>query len=217
TFRVNDTFDFDSIVVQGTSDITKQNQTAKDVTDTTFAGGFKFEANDKFSFGGVYKQGAKYKAPTFAASSDTNFNFAKVGDTTFHVPDIYGLGVSFRPIPVLTINADAVRVNYSNLVDDFISINADVRAVAKPFAAKDVTEAHLGAEYFFSTKIPFALRAGYWRDPAHSLQYVGPLTSPNRVASAILFPKGENHNHISAGAGLAWPRFQIDVGYDRSS
>jgi long-subunit fatty acid transport protein len=217
TFRVNDVFDFDSIVVQGTSDITKQNQTAKDVTDVTFAGGFKFEANDKFSFGGVYKQGAKYKAPTFAASSDTNFNFLKVGDTTFHVPDIYGAGVSIRPIPTLTINADAVRVKYSNLVDNFISINSDVRAVDKPFAAEDVTEAHIGAEYFFSTKIPFALRAGYWRDPAHSLQYAGPLTSPNRVASAILFPKGENHNHISAGAGLAWPRFQIDFGYDRSS
>jgi long-subunit fatty acid transport protein len=216
TFRVNDTFDFDSISVQATSDITKNNQTAKDVHDVTFAGGFKFEASDKLSFGGVYKQGAKYQTPTFAANSDTNFDFVKVADTTFHVPDIYGVGISFRPIPVLTINADAVRVKYSNLVDAFVSINQSVRDAGNPFVAKDATEAHLGAEYFFSTKIPFALRAGYWRDPAHSIQYNGPLNDPNRVAAAILFPKGSNHNHVSAGAGLAWPRFQIDFGYDRS-
>jgi long-subunit fatty acid transport protein len=216
TFRVNDTFDFDSISVQATSDITKNNQTAKDVHDVTFAGGFKFEANDKLSFGGVYKQGAKYQTPTFAANSDTNFNFVKVADTTFHVPDIYGVGISFRPIPVLTINADAVRVKYSNLVDAFVSINQSVRDAGNPFVAKDATEAHIGAEYFFSTKIPFALRAGYWRDPSHAIQYNGPLNDPNRVAAAILFPKGENHNHVSAGAGLAWPRFQIDFGYDRS-
>lgn len=216
TFRVNDTFDFDSISVQATSDITKNNQTAKDVHDVTFAGGFKFEANDKLSFGGVYKQGAKYQTPTFAANSDTSFNFVKVADTTFHVPDIYGVGISFRPIPVLTINADAVRVKYSNLVDAFVSINQSVRDAGNPFVAKDATEAHVGAEYFFSTKIPFALRAGYWRDPSHAIQYNGPLNDPNRVAAAILFPKGENHNHVSAGAGLAWPRFQIDFGYDRS-
>jgi long-subunit fatty acid transport protein len=216
TFRVDDAFDFDSISVQATSDIRKNNETAKDVTDTTFAGGFKFEVNDKFSFGGVFKQGAQYKTPTFAANADTNFEFAKVGDTTFHVPDIYGVGFSLRPIPALTINADAVRVKYSNLVDNFISINQSVRDVGNPFFADDVTEIHLGAEYFFSTKIPFAIRGGAWRDPKHSLEYRGPLTEANRVASAILFPKGQDQTHVSIGAGLAWPRFQIDFGYDRS-
>jgi len=216
TFRVNDTFNFDSISVQGTSDITKNNQKAQDVHDITFAGGFKFEVTDKFSFGGVYKQGAKYNAPTFAANSDTNFTFVKVADTTFHVPDVYGVGVSYRPIPVLTLNVDAVRVTYSNLVDNFVSINAVVRAVPHPFVAKDITELHAGAEYFFSTKIPIALRGGYWREPAHSLQYNGPLNHQDRVAAAILFPKGQDQNHIAVGAGLAWPRFQIDAGYDRS-
>ena len=137
-------------------------------------------------------------------------------DTTFHIPDVYGLGISYRPIPVLTVNVDAVHVAYSNLVDNFVSINASVREVSHPFVANDITELHAGAEYFFSTKIPFAIRGGYWREPAHSLQYNGPLNDPNRVAAAILFPKGQNQNHISAGAGLAWPRFQIDAGYDRS-
>src|SRR6185295_10710232 len=103
-----------------------------------------------------------------------------------------------------------------NLVDDFVSINEDVRALDKAYRANDVTELHLGAEYFFSTKIPLALRAGYWRDPAHSVEFRGPMSSPSAVASAILYPKGETTNHISAGVGLAWPRFQIDAAYDRS-
>ena len=34
--------------------------------------------------------------------------------------------------------------------------------------------------------------------------------------AAVLFPKTKNLTHISIGAGLAWPRFQIDAAYDRS-
>ena len=216
TFRVTPTFDFSSISVQATSDVTNENSKAKDKTDWTIAGGVKWSPNDKFSAGAVYKQGAKFVSPTFAANSDTQFEFVKVSDTTFHIPDVYGVGVSYRPIPVLTINADAVHVTYSNLVDNFISINEDIRSIDKAYKASDVTEYHLGAEYFFAGKIPVALRGGVWRDPAHSIEFRGPLTLPDAVAAAILYPKGTNQNHISIGAGLAWPRFQIDGAYDRS-
>jgi long-chain fatty acid transport protein len=216
TFRVTPTGDFSSISVQATSDITSNNDVAKDKSDITFAGGFKWAPTDKFSIGGVYKQGAKFIAPTFAANEATNLKYVKAADTTFHIPDVYGVGVSVRPIPVLTINADAVRVKYSNLVDDFVSINANVRAIDKAYSAADALELHLGGEYFFSTKIPFAVRAGYWRDPQHSITYQGPLTNADEVAAAVLFPKTKSLNHISIGAGLAWPRFQIDAAYDRS-
>lgn len=216
TFRVTPTGDFSSISVQATSDIRSNNDVAKDKTDLTFSGGFKWAPSDKFSVGGVYKQGAKFAAPTFAATESTNFDYVKAADTVFHMPDIYGAGVSFRPMPVLTINADAVRVKYSNLVDNFVSINADVRTIDNAYKAADATELHLGGEYFFSTKIPFAMRAGYWRDPEHSITYQGPLTTPDRVGAAILFPKTKSENHLSVGAGLAWPRFQIDAAYDTS-
>ncbi|MEK6373736.1 MAG: hypothetical protein AABO58_13700 [Acidobacteriota bacterium] len=216
TFRVTDTFDFSSISVQATSDIRGNLDKAEDVDDVTFAGGMKWALTDKFSMGAVFKQGAKFPAPTFAANANTDFDFVKVADTVFHIPDVYGVGFSVRPIPALTINADAVRVTYSNLVDDFVSINEDVRALDKAYRANDVTELHLGAEYFFATKIPLAFRAGYWRDPAHAVEFGGPMSSPSAVASAILYPKGETANHISAGVGLAWPRFQIDAAYDRS-
>lgn len=216
TFRVTPDFDFSSISVQATSDVTSNDAKAKDVSDVTFAGGVKWAPSDRFSAGAVYKQGARYKAPTFAANSDTNFEFVKVSDTTFHIPDTFGAGISVRPIPVLTVNADAVRVKYSNLVDNFVSINESIREIDKAYKAPDVTELHVGAEYFFSTKIPLAVRVGWWHDPAHSIEYRGPLTTPDRVAAAILYPRGESQNHRSIGAGLAWPRFQIDAAYDTS-
>lgn len=216
TFRVTPTFDFSSISVQATSDVTDQNSKAKDQSDWTFAGGVKWSPTDKISVGAVYKEGARFKTPTFAANSDTNFNFVKVSDTTFHIPDIYGAGVSVSPTPSLRVNADAVHVTYSNLVDHFVSINEDIRAIDKAYKASDVTELHLGAEYFFLTKITWALRGGVWRDPAHSIQYRGPLNVPDAVAAAILYPKTNAQMHLSIGAGLAWPKFQIDAAYDRS-
>lgn len=217
TFRVTPTFDFSSISVQATSDVRDANSSAKDKTDITVAAGVKWTPNDQFSAGAVYKQGAKFAAPTFAANSDTRFEFVKVADTSFHIPDVLGVGVSVRPIPALTINADAVHVTYSNLVDNFISINEDIRAIDKAYHANNVTEIHLGAEYFFSTRIPLALRAGVWRDPAHSIEYRGPLTAPDAVAAAILYPKGKTQKHVSIGAGLAFSRFQIDAAYDRGT
>jgi long-subunit fatty acid transport protein len=216
TFRVTPTFDFSSISAQGTSDIRNNNDVAKDVKGITFAGGFKWAPNDKFSIGGVYKQGAKFAAPTFASTETTNFQYVKVADTTFHIPDVYGIGVSVRPIPVLTLNADAVRVTYSNLVDNFVSINSDVRKIDKAYQASDALEIHLGGEYFFSTKIPLAFRAGVWRDPQHAVTYRGPLTNSAEVAAAVLFPETKSLTHVSVGGGLAWPRFQIDAAYDRS-
>jgi long-subunit fatty acid transport protein len=218
TFRVTPTFDFSSISVQATSDVTDQNSKVKDKHDITFAGGVKWEPNDKFSAGAVYKQGAKFVAPTFAANSDTKFQFVKVSDTTFHIPDVYGIGISVSPIPVLKVNADAVHITYSHLVDNFISINEDIRAIDKAYKANDVTEIHLGAEYFFFlSKLPVAVRGGVWRDPAHSIEYRGPLNVPDAVAAAILYPKSNDQRHVSIGAGLAWPKFQVDAAYDRSS
>lgn len=215
TYRVTPTFDFNSIAVQATADVVDGEPVIKDEKDVTFSLGLKYEFNDKISVGGVYKLGPEFVAPTLIANADTDFEFVKLADTTFHVPDVAGVGVSVRPIPILTINFDAVRVSYSNLVDDFVATNANVREAEGAFEAKDVIELHLGAEYFFANlKIPLALRAGYWRDPAHSIEWRGTLDQPDFVAEAILFPKGEDQNHFSIGAGLAWPRFQIDAAYD---
>jgi len=216
TFRFTQDFDPSTISVQATAKAKNGEVSIEEVDDITFAAGFKWSPLDKFSVGGVYKKGPKFNTPLFFAGTATNFEFLQVAETSFHIPDIAGIGVSFRPIPVLTINADAVHVKYSNLTDDFVASVADVRDLEDPFGADDVTEIHVGAEYFFPTKTPVALRVGWWRDPAHSVTWRGPLNRPDFIAEALLFPKGEAQNHISIGAGLAWPRFQIDAAYDSS-
>lgn len=214
TYRFTQEFDPASISVQATA-----KDGALDVqeeSDVTFAGGFKWSPTDKISIGGVYKQGPAFNAPTFIAAAVTGGEFVKQADTVFHMPDMAGLGISFRPIPVLTVNVDAVHVKYSNLIDDFFASISDVRDIDAPFGVDDALEIHIGGEYFFSTRIPFAIRAGYWRDPAHSIEWRGPLNRPEYIAEALLYPKGTDQNHFSIGAGLAWPRFQIDAAYDTS-
>jgi long-chain fatty acid transport protein len=216
TFRFTQDFDPSTVSVQATAKVNNGNVKIEEVDDITFAAGFKWAPFEKFSVGGVYKKGPQFTTPLFFSGSSTDFDFEQVAETSFHIPDTAGIGVSFRPLPVLTINADAVRVKYSNLTDDFVASVADVRDLENPFRASDVTEIHVGAEYFFPTKIPVAIRAGWWRDPAHSIEFRGPVNRPDFIAEALLFPKGESQNHVSIGAGLAWPRFQIDAAYDSS-
>jgi long-chain fatty acid transport protein len=215
TFRFSQDFDLDSVSVQATARANGTSVEIKPQHDVTFAGGIKWAPTDRWSFGAVYKQGPEFQTPTFIANGQTDFEFVKLADTTFHMPDVLGAGVSFRPIPVLTVNADAVHIKYSNLTDAFVSTTYQIRDVAG-YVAPDVTELHLGGEYFFSSKIPFAVRAGVWRDPAHSIEWRGTLSQFEGVAAALLYPKGESQMHYSVGAGVAWPRFQIDAAYDTS-
>lgn len=216
TLRYSQQFSLKQAVIQATARVKNGQVENVEETDTTFTAGFKWSPHEKISIGGVYKQGPSFDAPLFYADTTSSFEFSQVATTSFHIPDIAGLGISVRPIPVLTINADAVHVKYSNLVDNFVSAVADVRTLEDPFKAEDVTELHLGAEYFFAMKIPFALRAGYWRDPKHSLEWNGPINRPDFIAESMLYPEGEDQTHYSIGAGVAWPRFQIDAAYDTS-
>lgn len=202
TFRTDENFFPLSLVAQLSED-----------DDITFSAGFKWEIAPTVSVGGVYKQGAEFDTAVFFRDLLNDGPVVNVGTPAFHVPDVYGVGVAFRPVPTLTILADAVRINYSNLADDVRSVLAGIEGHTD-YRIDDATEYHVGAEYFFATKIPFALRAGWWRDPAHALQHVGPLTSPNAVAARILHPGGEDQDHYSVGVGLAWPRLQLDAAYD---
>ena len=218
-----------NIAVQATSLDEVTSETGKE-DDISFGGGFKWTLSDRFSIGGSYKQGPEFESPLYLLDIQEDEPFSKIADTKFHVPDVAGIGFSWRPIPVLTVNVDGVHVTYSNLVDDFRSIGFGTVLLEEPFEAKDVTEIHVGGEYFFATRIPFAIRAGWWRDPTHALRYTGPLTCneeayplerrtecvANRVVQHILFPEGDDEDHYTVGVGLAWPNFQIDAAYDTS-
>lgn len=225
TFRFNpQTLEVASELVQATFD---ENFNVDYENDITFSAGFKYTVSPRLSIGGVYKQGAEFPAPIFTRVAG-EADFTETSDVTFHAPDSMGIGISIRPVPVLTINLDAVNVKYSNLTDTVVPATANV--TPEDFEAEDVTEYHAGAEYFFATRIPVAIRVGWWREPAHAIRFVGPQTCThlpvpeeqralcvaNRVTSSIFFPETEDQDHRSVGIGLAWPNFQIDAAYDTS-
>jgi long-subunit fatty acid transport protein len=219
TFRFDpDTLEPTSVVAQSTSDLSTEKRGSSQEKDVTYTAGLKYTFGERFSAGAVYKKGATFLAPTFIANDQTGGDFFRVAETKFHIPDVYGVGISMKPTPwELIINADAVRVTYSHLVDDFFSINSEIRSLGQVFQAKDVTEIHLGGEYaFLNLKLPVFIRAGAWRDPVHSVEFTGPTKSVETIADAILYPKGESQTHYSIGAGTAWKNFQIDAAYDRS-
>ncbi|HUP44512.1 MAG TPA: outer membrane protein transport protein, partial [Thermoanaerobaculia bacterium] len=217
TFRVDPFLTTAQLTAQATARVDENGVIElTEESDVTFAAGFKWTLNEQLSFGGVYKKGPTFPAPVFYGDLDTDFALSKVADTSFHLPDVAGLGVSYRPIPVLTINFDAVHVTYSNLVDDFFSFSQSIRELDAPYEADDITELRLGAEYAFTTRVPFLLRAGVWHEPAHAVTYRGPINTIDRVAEAIIFPEGEDQLHLSIGGGFSWPRFQIDFAYDTS-
>jgi long-subunit fatty acid transport protein len=193
-------------------------------SDFTYVVGLKWAPSSRFSAGTVYKKGPTFPAPVSAGpqAQGAQPDLKLVEVTDFHVPDSLGLGISFRPLPNLTINADAIRVAYSNLTDRFVSVieynTADSGGIERlsGYESHDGTETHLGVEYFILGNTPVAIRAGWWRDPAHSIHYGAPLLTAHDVAAAILFPDRRAEHHYSVGLGLAFPRFQIDAAYDTS-
>lgn len=226
TFRFDpDTLEPTSIVAQATGNLATVNSSPKEEHSVTYTAGVKYTLNERFSAGAVYKKGASFRAPLFIANDQTNGEFVNVAkalgrsDPKFHIPDVYGAGISVKPTPwELILNFDAVHVTYSHLVDDFLSINQGIRDLpGKVFKANDVTELRLGGEYaFLNLKIPVFLRGGVWRDPVHSVEFTGPTNSVEGIADAILYPKGESQTHYSIGGGLSWKNFQLDAAYDRS-
>lgn len=190
-------------------------------TDVTFVGGLLWKPKPNLSLGAVYKEGASFPAPISAAPA-AGVPLQVVGMTDFHVPTTVGVGVGYRVIPALTVTADAVRVSYLHMTDRFVSVieygTEGTGAIEglTGYKTRNGTEWHAGLEYFVLGSVPLALRAGWWRDPPHAIAYEAPLQTAHDVAARILFPGNRAQNHYSVGVGLAWPRIQIDAGYDTS-
>jgi hypothetical protein len=191
---------------------------------------------DHWSVGAVYRQGPDfsmdYRYVSGAVGQTANAAFgidtagldaSLTGVTRFHVPDVFGLGASYRPSEFSLISVELDWITYSdlrpsdnilvNLIDFFdptFPVNTEELA---NFVVDDGLEIHLGGEYVFWSKVPLAVRAGLWYDPDHRMRYEGDL--------GVLQPRfraGEDILHYSAGLGLVFPRIglQVDGGVDYS-
>jgi hypothetical protein len=76
----------------------------------------------------------------------------------------------------------------------------------------DAHEFHMGFEYVFLKSTPVVgLRLGAWWDPDRRVRFVG----DNEVVRALL-RAGEDQVHYAVGFGMAFQKFQIDLGIDLS-
>jgi long-chain fatty acid transport protein len=214
-----------------TSDVANRQQQFGSDNDIGYNIGLLYRGNDQFSVGLSYRSAPKFRyraQSTFFGLDEPLLTADR--STRFHAPDMFGIGFSWRASDRLTINLDVNRINYGNLskqIDDAF-FSGEFAELSDPLLlrqiqARNVFEQRLGGEYVFDTmRFPLSLRAGVWREQLHKLRFVGDPDSVNfedRVgayAESVLFSAGSAETHVSVGFGLAFPRFQLDVGYDSS-
>ena len=172
---------------------------------------------------GAVKIGASYRyGPSFSFTQRDQvpveqFDLVRTGD--FRVPDVFGVGVEWRLSPSVRVVADYDRVRYSELKEDFADIQAIASGRPDQLKIDDADEFHGGVEYvFLQAAKPFALRAGLWWDPDHSIRYEPTAAgdSIDLLYSATL-PGGEDVMHYTFGGGIAITgNVEINAGADFS-
>jgi hypothetical protein len=121
--------------------------------------------------------------------------------SVFPLPDVFGLGVAFRPVGDLTVAVEWDRLKYSQIFEDDDTMLLD-----------DGSELHLGIEYVFIRTTPIiAVRTGAWLDPDHRIRSID-----DDILEQALFSGGDDEWHYTIGLGVAFERFQIDLAADLS-
>ncbi|HJQ37846.1 MAG TPA: hypothetical protein VKB93_11980 [Thermoanaerobaculia bacterium] len=180
------------------------NGIAETVDDTalTWSGGATW------SFGSAARIGATYASGgSFAGQRTFSYTPLPAQPLEFRTPPSFGAGISIEPLPQLTIAADVLRVRYSEMMHEQRNVNPARSELGYP----DVTELHAGAEYRLGA---LALRAGWWRDPAHALKTFNGILPPSPLSNvaAIL---DSSENHLTAGIGVG-TKTRFDASIDRS-
>jgi hypothetical protein len=153
-------------------------------TDWGFNAGVMWSPSRSWDLAGFYRQGPSFEAQNRPAR------------LTF--PDEYGLGVAFQPgAGAFTIAFEWDRVG--SAADPYLDENT---------VTDGGSELHLGVEYaVLKWKPVVAFRAGVWREPGRSQDlFIGSIP----IGSISI----EARTHFAFGFGLAFKRFQIDVGGD---
>jgi long-chain fatty acid transport protein len=224
---------FDVVGFDGPPDFSKrlnfQTLTGSDHA-TGFNAGLLWKPSPKWSAGAYFRLGPKltFTGSSFAVdASGAVTTDLKEKPGTFHVPDMYGAGIAFRPAEALTITADYDLIRYSQLTQHTVDTvnpmpDAIDQAAVKKLGVDDANEFHLGIEYVLTRlKYPLALRVGGWWDPDHRIRFKGtadPAKDANEGAPDFLtFRPGKDEAHVSGGLGLViGEHFQLDAAYDYS-
>ena len=178
--------------------------------------GVLWRPRPKISIGAVYRSG-----PTFVAERETvaiveetveSYN-PDAAEFTVNVPDSFGTGIAFRATDFLTVTLDVVHIRYEDILEDF-DILAGTYYTTENYAVDNVTEIHLGGEYIlpFGDRF-FALRAGIYHEPDHTIRFTGTTGDPALdLEEKEKFPGSDDQMHITGGLGLVVSEhFQVDT------
>mgnify|MGYP001822189052 CR=1 FL=1 len=185
-----------------------------DDSDIGFNVGVLWKFAESWRLGAVYRNGPTFDYELYTRAGPLHPEpegtvLASVTDRSIAFPDVWGVGVAYRsPSGSLTVGFEWVRVEYS-----VISKTLDSPLVDASFVAiDDANELRLGTEYVFLESSPLiAIRGGLWYDPDHRFRYTG-----DDVFSQALYRQGQDLLHVTAGIGIAFKDFQIDLGADLS-
>ena len=189
-------------------------------TDLAFNLGMLWRPTGWMNIGTVYRKGLRFVLEETVLNEGLRAGEARdlygsSFDNILHTPDSYGLGLSFRPAEPWTILVDVVHVEYSDLMDGFLT---GLNRITFPetrldFTVDDGTEAHLGVEkIFLSGNTPVGLRFGAWSDPDHRIR-----AEQTTNDFAAVFPEGGRVDHFTAGVGVTFEKgIQIDFALDVS-
>jgi long-chain fatty acid transport protein len=196
-------------------------QTAIDDSDTAFGwnvGGL-FTANSHVSVGAVYKKNPRFEVTEVESGPASNEPGPFVN--VLNVPDTLGVGVAVKPNDKITVVADIVRVENSDLAED-IAIGRNV--LTSGFTGNDIIytiddawDFHVGTEFvIFLGSIPVALREGYYRRSSSSLVVESsPGVGGSDETLNALFKAREDEHHFTIGNGFVFgSHFQIDWAID---
>jgi long-subunit fatty acid transport protein len=186
-----------------------------DDTALAFSAGLLWQANRNWSIGAAYRRGPTFDIEIAEVTGKALEEMVPEGtvyrsDTaSIHFPDVFSVGAAYRTQNgAWTLSFEWDHVRYSSIFDSVVSDLVDSDQVA----VDDANELRAGFEYAFIQAVPLvALRAGVWLDPDHRIREV----SQNLYNRAI-FQGGEDELHLALGFGLAFSRFQFDVGADLS-
>ena len=193
-----------------------------DDSDTDFAYnvGMLWRPADWANIGAVYRKGLRFALVEQVLSSGVRAQEAQElygpsFDNVVHTPDSYGLGLSFRPSEPWTVLVDVVRVEYSDLMEDYASgLNRITFPDARiDFVVDDGYEYHVGLErILLSGTTPIALRLGAWSDADHRIR------ADESSGLSDVFPEGDQTTHYTAGFGATINQsIQLDFAADVSS
>ncbi|MCU0291777.1 MAG: outer membrane protein transport protein, partial [Thermoanaerobaculaceae bacterium] len=174
--------------------------------------GLLFRATDSLSIGAVYRQGPKFDC-TSTASRLSPAGEATVVETVLHVPDVIGIGASYRLSDRATLSFDYDFVRYSQLTDEIKDAYGRTDQDLENYVVDDGNELHLGFEFLFLTqKVVIPVRLGVWHDPDHKIRYEGEVE-----AERARFGGGDDQVHYTAGVGVAvGTPFELNIAYDHS-